>query len=88
MNDVVEFKRSRPNVQYRYLVMPSGKVASGLRMIDFNPSNTKPMIELGKKDAAKILGLGEGFMFSMLDAYFELDQETRDRLSFQHFMMM
>jgi len=34
-NDVLEFKRSRPDIQYRYLVMPSGKVASGLRMILF-----------------------------------------------------
>ncbi len=62
--------------------MPSGKVASGIRMIDFNPSNTKPMIELGKSDAAKLLKLGEGFMFRMLETYFTLDEDHREKLSF------
>ena len=82
MNDVVEFKRSRPSIQYRYLVMPSGKVASGFNMINFNPSNTKPMIELGKKDAAKILTLGEGFMFGMLENYHELKLKGEALMSF------
>lgn len=66
--------------------MPSGKVASGLRMIDFNPSNTTPMVTLGKKDAAKLLGLGEGFMFRMLDSYFELSDIHRKKVSFQEFV--
>ena len=68
--------------------MPSGKVASGIKMIDFNPANTKPMIELGKKDAAKIAGLGEGFMFKMLDSYYEIDADTRAKFSFKDFMRM
>jgi hypothetical protein len=35
LNDVVEFKRSRPDIQYRYYVVPSGKVASGAGIINF-----------------------------------------------------
>ena len=50
MNDIVEFQRSRPNIKYRYLIMPSGKVASGIGEINFEQSNVQPMIELGKKD--------------------------------------
>ena len=68
--------------------MPSGKVASGIKMIDFNPSNTKPMIELGKKGAAMIAGLGEGFMFNLLDSYYELDADTRANFTFKDFMRM
>ncbi len=68
--------------------MPSGKVASGFKMIDFNPSNTKPMIELGKKDAAKIVSLGDGFMFNQLEAYFNLDESERESLSFPSFVSM
>lgn len=43
MNDVLEFQRMRPNVNYRYLIMPSEEIddAGGL---DFSNSTTFPMV--------------------------------------------
>ena len=35
MNNIVEFKRSRPNIQYRYLIVPSGPVTSGFDELQF-----------------------------------------------------
>ncbi len=35
MNNIVEFKRSRPDVQYRYLIVPSGKVPNSLGQLQF-----------------------------------------------------
>lgn len=83
MNDVVEFKRSRPLVKYRYLIMPSGHVASGINMINFNPKNTQPMIDLGIKDAGNALALGEGYMFAMAEKYVEKPEEFRQKISFE-----
>ena len=47
----------------------------GLSMLNFNPSNTKPMIELGKKDAASAISMGVGKGFELLEKYRSLDQE-------------
>ena len=43
--------------------MPTAPTAGGLNMLNFNPSNTKPMIELGKQDAANAIKMGEGKTF-------------------------
>ena len=63
MNDILEFKKTRPNIKYRYLIIPTGPLANGLDLINFNPSNLVPMIESGKKDAANAIALGEGTIF-------------------------
>ena len=75
MNDIFEFKKTRPNIQYRYLMIPTGPVANGLNMINFNPSNTKPMLELGKKDAANAIALGEGVSFDIFEEYMNLREK-------------
>mmetsp|Transcript_17322 Transcript_17322/g.29135 ORF Transcript_17322/g.29135 Transcript_17322/m.29135 type:complete len:306 (-) Transcript_17322:238-1155(-) len=36
LQDVYEFKQSFPEVNYRHLVMPTGKIKGGLNMINFN----------------------------------------------------
>ena len=66
--------------------MPSGKVASGLRMIDFNPKNTQPMIDLGKKDAANTMELGEGMMFDLLENYVNRTLEYKAATPFYQFV--
>lgn len=86
MNDILEFKKTRPNVQYRYLMIPTGKVASGLDMINFNPSNTQPMIELGKKDAANAIKLGEGRAFELLETYMDFEDHVKANLTFNEYV--
>ncbi|CDW71375.1 patatin-like phospholipase family protein [Stylonychia lemnae] len=88
MNDILEFKKTRPNVQYRYLTLPTGPVANGLNMINFNPSNTVPMIELGKKDAANAIKLGEGKGFELFEQYMKLSPQEQDQLSINEYFAM
>lgn len=54
---------------------PTGPMPGGLGMLNFNPSNTKPMIELGKKDAANAIVMGEGKGFELLETYMSLDAD-------------
>jgi hypothetical protein len=43
--------------------MPSKSLPGGLSLLDFAPSATTPMINLGKADAQKAISLGEGTMY-------------------------
>jgi len=72
MNDILEFKKTRPNIQYRYMIIPTGALANGLDLINFNPTTIKPMIELGKKDAATAMAMGEGVSFELFEKYMSL----------------
>jgi len=63
-------------------MMPSAPIASGLDMLNFNPSNTKPMIELGEKDAASAINLGSGKSFDLLETYMGLHEKVRESMSF------
>jgi predicted patatin/cPLA2 family phospholipase len=85
-NDILEFKRSRPNVQYRYLIMPSAPTAEGLDMLNFNPSNTLPMFDLGSKDAAAALKKLEGRDFELLEKYMSLPQELQDQVTIHEYV--
>jgi len=85
MNDILEFKKTRPNIQYRHLIIPTGPVANGLNMINFNPSNTKPMIELGKKDAASAIAMGEGVSFKHFEKYMSLSEVEKEKVSLNEY---
>ena len=43
-NNLVEFKLANPTIQFRHLIMPTGKVANGIGMIDFNQNVIEPMV--------------------------------------------
>lgn len=88
INDVLEFKKARPNVQYRYLVMPSQPISGGLDMLNFNPSNTKPMIELGKTDAANAINLGAGHAFKAMEEYAALAEHTKQQVTLNEFIRL
>ncbi len=44
IDDVTEFKRTRPNIQYRYFFSPSKPLASGLDLLKFDQEHIQPMI--------------------------------------------
>lgn len=69
LKDVIEFKRTEPNVKYRYFFAPSQPLTSGLDLLKFDPEVTKPMIEIGKQDAQTIIDLGEGVSFDRLESW-------------------
>jgi len=66
MHEVVEAMQNHPEVNFRYLLAPSVQQLKGYNFIDFDASNTTPLIEAGKLDAKKALSEGPGFRFEQL----------------------
>ena len=51
-----------PEVNFRYYVSPSGKTPGGLNMLNAdNKTITWPLQEMGRKDGANAVALGEGY---------------------------
>ena len=55
-------------------------------MIDFSQKNLQPMIELGKKDGAKALQMGEGRMFELLEQYVNQSDVYKAQNTFNSFL--
>ncbi len=51
LDDVVEFMRGEPKVQYRYFFAPSKPLTSGMDVLRFDKGVMAPMIQIGKDDA-------------------------------------
>lgn len=51
MNDIAEFARSRPNVNYRHFFEPSESLGGVKDELDFRNSTTWRFQEIGRKDA-------------------------------------
>ena len=64
MDDILEFERAFPDVNFRYYVVPSK--AYETKMMDFRAKSTSKNWELGEEDGLKIVGKGEGYMFQRL----------------------
>jgi len=50
-NDILEFKRAYPEVNFRYYFAPSGEVVSGMQELNFDNSTTYFMQTMGREDA-------------------------------------
>lgn len=66
MRDVNEFKLSRPKVNYRYLFMPTEPLTSGFDEMIFENKTMYPMMEVGVRDAHRMINAGEGKGFELL----------------------
>lgn len=84
MGDIQEFMNAHPTVNYRHYVQPSGKVAGGMDMLNFdNSTNTWPMQMLGRKDGKAAVEMGEGIAFELLADW---NQDANLQFEFPHFM--
>ena len=54
---------SHPNVNYRYILEPSGWYPKLWNLLNFSTDNTWPMQQNGREDAKTALEAGEGFHF-------------------------
>lgn len=72
-NDIYEFMRARPHINYRYLVNPSKKLPGSIYMLDFDQKNVAPMIAQGKNDGINAAKKGEGIVFKFFMEYHEMD---------------
>lgn len=79
-NDIEEFMRANPRVNYRYFVQASANPIPVTHIIDFSPEMTQKVIDLGKKDAESVINLGPGIAFKRflhgLDAKREEKEQT------------
>lgn len=69
MRNVYETQLAYPKVNYRYFFQASAPLTSGIEELAFGPEVLGPMVELGKKDAATVVGLGEGALFEKLSQW-------------------
>lgn len=51
MNDVSEFARSQPNVNYRHFFKPSQSLGGAVAELDFRNQTTWKFQEIGRQDA-------------------------------------
>mmetsp|Transcript_5401 Transcript_5401/g.8361 ORF Transcript_5401/g.8361 Transcript_5401/m.8361 type:complete len:82 (+) Transcript_5401:251-496(+) len=51
LNDLAEFMRAHPNVNYRYLVIPSRQIMPSWEILFPHPSLNEKVIQQGKEDA-------------------------------------
>ena len=86
MRDVNEFKLSRPNVNYRYLFMPTEPLTSGLEEMIFDNSTMFPMMQVGERDAARMINAGEGKGYELLDEWMQNHEVRKEHKKFEHFL--
>lgn len=71
IDDIAEFMRTRPNVQYRFMATASKPLASGMQELEIDPKIIEPMIELGFADGKDIIAKGPGYYFDLVLEYAE-----------------
>ena len=70
MDDIFEFKKAYPSVNFRHLVIPSQDMPSGMAILDVdNATSTWPMQQLGRKDGEAVVSMGDGYFFKKMDEW-------------------
>lgn len=75
MNWITHGHANFPDVHFRYLVHPSGPISKEWIPVGFKPEEIRKMIEQGRKDAKKAIGLGEGAMFTHMTNFWNKASE-------------
>lgn len=66
MDDIIEFMRANPNVNYRYFIEPQEELLPAYKILEFGPKYTHPMITLGINEAKRVIEEGPGVSFKKL----------------------
>eukprot|EP00343_Euplotes_focardii_P000758 CAMPEP_0205800326 /NCGR_PEP_ID=MMETSP0205-20121125/1962_1 /ASSEMBLY_ACC=CAM_ASM_000278 /TAXON_ID=36767 /ORGANISM="Euplotes focardii, Strain TN1" /LENGTH=337 /DNA_ID=CAMNT_0053063257 /DNA_START=32 /DNA_END=1042 /DNA_ORIENTATION=- len=70
MQDVERAVRNYPKVNFRYVIGPSTQLSGSPIPLDFSRSHLDKCFEIGKNDAIKAVGMGEGeYLNVMLDHF-------------------
>ena len=70
LQNLYEFQKAYPHINYRYFFQASQPLTSGLQEMEFTPEVLGPMIEIGKKDAEAAVKQGEGKSFARFNEWF------------------
>jgi hypothetical protein len=71
LENVIEVMLTYPNVNYRYMMEPTGPYPAALRLLDFRNETTWPMQQNGRDDSQTALDYGPGFGFDTLNIFIE-----------------
>merc|ERR1712060_38311 len=69
LENVITTMLAHPNVNYRYILEPSGKYPKLWNLLNFGPNNTWPLQQMGMDDAKTALENGEGHGFQKFHDY-------------------
>ena len=70
MSDVAEFVKTNPDVNYRYLVMPTKQIMPDYELLYPTPGIEQAAIDQGKQDAEDSVKAGPGTKFrELFDSY-------------------
>lgn len=69
MANVFAAMREFPEVDWRYLIQPSGHMPNGINLLRFSNESTWFMQEMGRKDAKNAISMGEGQGFVKLSEW-------------------
>jgi hypothetical protein len=86
LDDIIEFQQAEPDINFRYLFVPSEPLKSGIQELNFTAAATGPMVELGKSDAAHVISLGEGKSFEFLKKYSESADLKKQYATFNDYL--
>uniref|UniRef100_A0A7S3MN87 PNPLA domain-containing protein n=1 Tax=Favella ehrenbergii TaxID=182087 RepID=A0A7S3MN87_9SPIT len=86
LENVITTMLTYPNVNYRYILEPSGHYPKLWNLLNFGPKNTWPMQQNGMEDAKSALAAGEGAGFDKFRAWIEnKEQPTASLRDFPNF---
>lgn len=70
MTDLEQEASHYPNIQFRYTISPSTKIATSRIPLDFRRENLERMIEIGEQDALDAIAMGPGgYRDALLEQY-------------------
>ena len=78
LKNVIEVMVTYPEINYRFLMEPTGPYPVFLRLLDFSNRNTWPMQENGREDSQTALAYGPGFGY---DRLFTAIQNNKHKLA-------
>jgi len=67
LENVIEVMLTYPEVNYRYMMEPTGPYPKAINLLNFNNKNTWPMQENGREDSQTCLDYGYGYGFDTLN---------------------
>ena len=80
LENVITTMLTYPNVNYRYILEPSGHYAHLWNLLNFGPKNTWPMQENGMADAKAALEAGPGAHFKKFEDWIKNKQQPTQNL--------
>jgi len=87
MDDVLEYARTEPEVNFRYLLVPSKELLKNqAEMLFFKDSIIQPMIDQGIADVATVLAMGEGKSFEKMGEWRNSEKLQEEYKHFAHYL--